>query len=85
MFRNCVSMICTNQAYGRGTMIAEWPNTISHYCSEKKEDYITGIINLKRLRIARRDNRNFQQRRPEIYKEILNHYPIWENYRNLNK
>jgi predicted amidohydrolase len=82
MFQNCVSMICTNQAKGWGTMIAEYPATIKQYCDESREAYITGKINLKRLRLARRDNRNFQQRRPGIYQELLKHHPVWENDQN---
>ena len=76
-------MICTNQAYGAGTMIAEWPTRIAAYCSEAKEDYITATIDLARLRAARTNSRNFQQRRPEIYGEILGSYPIWKDYADL--
>lgn len=75
MFHNFVAMICTNQAYGAGTLIADWPNQIKAFCPEAKEDYITATINLQRLRNVRRHNRSFQQRRPDIYGEILGDSP----------
>jgi predicted amidohydrolase len=75
MHQNTVSMICANQAYGKGTMIAEYGTNIKAYCSETKEDYITATLNLKSLRYARKYNRNAQQRRPDIYQEILMEVP----------
>lgn len=72
MHHNAVSMVCTNQAYGKGTMIAEWPgNRIKAICPESKEDYIVEYLDLGRLRKARIRSRNTQQRRPDIYQEIL--------------
>ena len=72
MHHNAVSMVCTNQAYGKGTMIAEWPgNRIKAICPESKEDYIVEYLDLGRLREARSRSRNAQQRRPDIYQEIL--------------
>ena len=71
MFRNHVAMIATNQAYGSGTMIGNWPTRILAVCPEKKEDYITATINLGGVRRARKFSRNFQQRRPELYGPIV--------------
>jgi predicted amidohydrolase len=70
MHQNTVSMICTNQAYGKGTMIAEYPQNIKASCPESGEQYITATLNLKDLRYARQHDRNAQQRRPDIYQEI---------------
>jgi beta-ureidopropionase len=75
MHHNTVSMICTNQAYGKGTMIAEWPGNIKASCPEAKEDYITATLNLDHLKYARKHSRNAQQRRPDIYQEILMEVP----------
>ena len=76
MHHNSVSIVCTNQAYGKGTMIAEWPgNRIKAICTERKEDYIVEYLDLGRLRKARLRSRNAQQRRPDIYKEILKETP----------
>jgi hypothetical protein len=72
MEQNLISMICTNQAYGAGTMIAQYPNRIDAVCRKKGEGYVTGMIDLKRLRHARKNSRNFRQRRPELYQEIVN-------------
>lgn len=71
MFRNHVAVISTNQAYGAGTMIADWPTRILARCPDRKESYITGTINLKNIRRARTYSRNFQQRRPDLYGEIV--------------
>jgi predicted amidohydrolase len=71
MEQNLISMICTNQAYGAGTMIAQYPNRIDAVCRKPGEGYITGLIDLKRLRHARKNSRNFQQRRPELYQELV--------------
>ena len=75
MHQNTISMICTNQAYGKGTMIAEYPGNIKAYCLESGEQYITATLNLKQLRYARQQDRNAQQRRPDIYEEILMDIP----------
>jgi len=74
IFRNHVAMITTNQAYGGGTMIADctqWPAQILKQCPYKKESYITATINLQRIRNIRTNSRNFMQRRPDLYKEII--------------
>ena len=70
-------MIATNQAYGAGTMIVQWPANILAFCPEKKEDYITATINLRRIRQARAASRNFQQRRPELYVELSKGRSMW--------
>jgi len=71
MKHNTVSMICTNQAYGSGTMIADWPMNIKASCPEPGEYYITATMNLMQLRKARAESRDAQQRRPDIYQELL--------------
>ncbi len=71
MFRSHVAMIATNQAYGSGTMIGEWPARISARCPDKTEAYITSTINLARIRRARETSRNFRQRRPDLYSDLV--------------
>ena len=74
IFRNHVAMITTNQAYGGGTMIADsaqWPARIIEHCPYGKESYITATINLKDVRRMRSNSRNFMQRRPDLYGEIV--------------
>ena len=75
MHHNTVSMICTNQAYGSGTKIAEWPGTIKAACRDTGEQYISATLNMAGLRKARKNSRNAQQRRPDIYQEILMEVP----------
>ena len=71
MFQSHVAMIATNQAYGSGTMIGDWPARIVARCPDKTEAYITGTINLARIRRARATSRNFRQRRPDLYNELV--------------
>lgn len=75
LWQQTVSMVCTNQAYGSGTMIADWPDQIKAACPQAGEKYITATLNLRRLRDARTISRNAQQRRPDIYQEILMEIP----------
>jgi predicted amidohydrolase len=75
MHHNTVSMICTNKADGGGAMIADYPKEIKASCPKGSENYISATINLKRLRYEREHDRNAQQRRPDIYGEILMDIP----------
>ncbi len=71
MFQDEVAMVATNQASGAGTMIGQWPAQILAACTEPKAGYITATIDLERVREARRNSRNLQQRRPDVYREIV--------------
>jgi N-carbamoylputrescine amidase len=71
MFQDELALIATNQAYGSGTMIGQWPAHILALCPEPKESYVTATINLDQVRRARENSRNFRQRRPELYGEIV--------------
>ena len=75
MFQSHVAMICTNQAYGGGTMIADLPTRILARCPDREEAYVAAKIDLTRVRKARDFSRNFQQRRPDLYQEIVNPKP----------
>jgi len=83
MSQNLVSMICTNQAYGAGTMIAQYPTDINAFCRQTGEQYISAELDLKKLRLARKNSRNFQQRRPRLYQDIVKEHPIWKDYRDI--
>lgn len=74
MFQSHVAMITTNQAYGSGTMIGDItgaPARIIKRCPDKTESYITAIINLKHIRLRRANSRNFAQRRPDLYGDLV--------------
>ena len=77
MFQNSVALVTANQAYGGGTMIADWPATIKAVSPPKEEGCISATIDLKRLRHIRKRSRNYQQRRPELYGEILKKQTAW--------
>jgi len=77
MFQNSVALVTANQAYGAGTMIADWPATIKAVCPPQEEACISATIDLKRLRRIRKHSRNYQQRRPELYGEILKKQTAW--------
>jgi predicted amidohydrolase len=81
IFRNHVALVCTNQAYGGGTMIGDWPAHILARCPEKKESYITATIDLSKIREARKFSRNFHQRRPELYDAIV--HPLQKEGRQV--
>jgi predicted amidohydrolase len=83
MHQNLVSVVCTNKAMGSGTMIASWPHTFVAMCKETGEQYISGELPLWQLRHARKNDRIFRQRRPEIYGDIAKSSPVWEAYRDL--
>lgn len=71
MFQDEVAMVATNQAYGAGTMIGQWPAQILASCTEPHEAYISATIDLGKVRTARQNSRNLRQRRPETYDEIV--------------
>ena len=73
MFQSHVAMIAANQAYGSGTMIGDTTRRgqILARCTEKGEAYITGTINLGQVRAIRARSRNFAQRRPDLYGELV--------------
>jgi len=74
MFRNHVAMISTNQAYGGGTMIGDmtdWSRLIVARTPDREEAYIIATINLKKIRSIRSTSRNFAQRRPDLYGDLV--------------
>lgn len=70
MFQSHVAMIVTNQAYGGGTMIGDWPARILARSPVKQESYISATINLAKIRKVRSTSRNFRQRRPDLYGKL---------------
>jgi predicted amidohydrolase len=74
MFRNHVAMISTNQASGGGTMVGDmtnWSKLIVARTPDRKYSYITATINLKKIRAIRSTSRNFAQRRPDLYGDLV--------------
>ncbi len=79
MFLNYVDMVCTNNCYG--TMIAEYPSVIKKISLVPKEDYLVEDLDLKQLRIFRKNSRFFHQRRPEVYKDLIKYWPYGKTIR----
>jgi beta-ureidopropionase len=74
MFQSLVAMVSTNQAYGGGTMIGDlkqWQPQILARTPDKEEAYILATVDLQQVRNARASNRNLQQRRPDLYGELV--------------
>jgi predicted amidohydrolase len=71
VFQSHVAMVATNQAYGGGTMLVDGAARIVARCPDREEAYIVGTFDLDRIRQRRANSRNFQQRRPELYGEIV--------------
>jgi predicted amidohydrolase len=81
MFQSHVAMITTNQAYGGGSTIADlgtWQPQILARAPDEKEAYISANIDLAQVRKLRESSRNFQQRRPDLYGEMVS--PIKSKY-----
>jgi predicted amidohydrolase len=73
MFQSQVAMVTANQAYGGGSMIGDvgqWEPQILARLPEKKEGLIVAAVDLNQIRKARANSRNFQQRRPDLYREL---------------
>jgi len=67
MFWNEVHVVTANQAYGAGTMIGQYPQTILKQVDQPGQAYIQAELDLKSLRHARAHSRNRAQRRPDLY------------------
>jgi len=71
MFWNEVAVVATNQAYGAGTMIGQYPQAILKHVDQPGEAYIQAELDLKALRHARAHSRNRAQRRPDLYGALV--------------
>lgn len=81
MMHNYVHMVCTNNAKGAGTMVAQWPASIVAGASDPGEQLVVSPLPMAHLRTVRaKGGREFRQRRPDLYGELLRNYPIWEMY-----
>ncbi len=61
-------------------MIATWPATILAHITEPGVHYIAADINLKNLREYRANSRTFHQRKPAIYRAIVESHEPWKAY-----
>ena len=71
MFQSHVAMVTANQSYGGGTMIGDPPTRILATCPDREEAYLSATVDLGKVRKIRANSRNFQQRRPELYGDLV--------------
>jgi predicted amidohydrolase len=71
MFQSHVAMVTANQAYGGGTMIGDGRSQILAQTPPRQEAYVSATINLGRVRQMRAKSRNFAQRRPDLYGDLI--------------
>ena len=82
-FMTCTAVITGNNAKGMGATICDYPAHILARQEQPGEAYLSADIDLDRLRRERRNNRMFHQRRPDLYRELLQDWPVWEYYPDL--
>jgi predicted amidohydrolase len=75
MFQSHVAVVTANQSYGSGTMIGEPPTRILARCPDREESYSVATVNLEKVRKIRTNSRNFQQRRPDLYGDLVKPLP----------
>jgi predicted amidohydrolase len=82
-FLTCTAVVTGNNAKGMGATICDYPANVLVRQEQPGEVYLSAEIDLGRLRRERRNNRMFHQRRPELYRDILQDWPVWEYYPEL--
>ncbi len=70
MFQNEIHVVTTNQAYGAGTMIGQYPASVLEHVEAPGEGYIGATLDLAPLRHVRTHSRNNAQRRPDLYETL---------------
>lgn len=79
-FLTCTAIVTANNSQGAGAMICDYPANILRQTTSPGESYLSAEISLLALRQQRRNNRMFHQRRPELYRELLEPHAVWEHY-----
>ena len=71
IFQSHVAVVTANQAYRGGTMIGDGRSQILAQAPPRQEAYVSATINLGRVRQMRVKSRNFTQRRPDLYHDLV--------------
>lgn len=79
-FMTCSHVVATNQSVGAGTQVCSYPGTVLAATTEPGDAYITAELDLAALRVARRNNRMFHQRRPELNAPLSEAWKPWTAY-----
>lgn len=79
-FMTSTHVVATNMAVGAGSMICAYPGNVLACVENPGEAYVTAELDLAGLRVQRRNNRMFHQRRPERYRDLMKHWQPWTAY-----
>jgi predicted amidohydrolase len=82
-FMTCTHVVATNQSVGAGTQICSYPGQILDITKAPGDAYISGELDLDALRVNRRNNRMFHQRRPELNQPLIEGWQPWTAYPDI--
>jgi predicted amidohydrolase len=82
-FMTCSHVVATNQSVGAGTQICAYPGQVLATATAPGDAFLVAELDLAALRIARRNNRMFHQRRPELLAPLSQPWTPWSAYPEL--
>ncbi|MCD0457968.1 carbon-nitrogen hydrolase family protein [Roseiconus lacunae] len=84
-FITCTHVVASNQSVGCGSAICSYPGwRLDHAAPAPGEEaFLVGDLDLKEIRIQRRNNRMLHQRRPEVYQTIAEKWQPWTAYPDI--
>lgn len=84
-FITCTHMVASNQSIGCGSAICSYPGWRLDTAEPKpqQEAWLVATLDLKKLRLERRNNRMLHQRRPAVYGPLAQAWRPWEAYPEL--
>ena len=77
MFRCTVDMVATNSGIGAGATIGAFPTQFVARTEQTGDQYVSGVLDLHHLRLYRANSRMYHQRRPGLYKSIVEEHKTW--------
>ena len=82
-FMTCTHVITANMSVGAGSMVCAYPGNVVAIAPHPGEAYLTAEMDLAGLRVQRKNNRMFHQRRPERFRELIQHFEPWTAYPDI--
>jgi len=84
-FMTCTHVVASNQSVGCGSAICSYPGwALDQSAPEpESEKLIVGDLDLKSLRQQRVNHRMHHQRRPEIYRPLVENWQPWTAYPDI--
>ncbi len=83
-FMTCTHVVASNMAVGQGSMICAYPGTVQAIANAPEPTFIIADLSLADLRVQRKNNRMFHQRRPEMYGDIARAWEPWNAYPGIS-